>query len=216
MVQWYSYGGSWKWVTILPILSGSLQLLFVICFCIPSYVHQQLLSLDCQNFVHYNSLVFFYLSRELSWCRVSFLKGDLQFSKMFKNTIFFGCVDITVHWKTFHPFNPPPPIFSLSSSTPPYRIFFQPSSSLYPSILSILLGVHSKQSSVLIRFAWLGGEPSFSAVSSYCSYIQCFGSGSGLDTESVGSLDLDPGRLKNVPQNKKNIRNLPEELGRPL
>jgi hypothetical protein len=31
--------------------------LFAICFCIPSYVHQQLLSLDCQNFVHYNSLV---------------------------------------------------------------------------------------------------------------------------------------------------------------
>jgi hypothetical protein len=45
--------------TILPILIGIVQLLFAICFCIHSYVHQQLLSLDCQNFVHYNSLVFF-------------------------------------------------------------------------------------------------------------------------------------------------------------
>jgi hypothetical protein len=43
----------------MPILIGILKLLFAICFCIPSCVHQQLLSLDCQNFVHYNSLVFF-------------------------------------------------------------------------------------------------------------------------------------------------------------
>jgi hypothetical protein len=36
------------------------QAVFAICFCIPSYVQQQqLLSLDCQNFVQYNSLVFF-------------------------------------------------------------------------------------------------------------------------------------------------------------
>jgi hypothetical protein len=40
-------------------LIGILKLLFAICFCIPSYVQQQLLSLDCQNVVHYNSLVFF-------------------------------------------------------------------------------------------------------------------------------------------------------------
>ncbi len=39
------------------ILIGILKLLFAICFIIPSYVQQQLLSLDCQNFVHYNSLV---------------------------------------------------------------------------------------------------------------------------------------------------------------
>jgi hypothetical protein len=61
-----------------------LKLLFAICFCIPSYVQQQLLSLDCQNFVHYNSLVFFYLSWELSWCRVSVLKEDLQFKKILR------------------------------------------------------------------------------------------------------------------------------------
>jgi hypothetical protein len=44
---------------LLPILIGIGQLLFAICFCIPSNVNQQLLLLDCQNFVHYNSLVFF-------------------------------------------------------------------------------------------------------------------------------------------------------------
>jgi hypothetical protein len=79
LVQLYSYGGSWKWVTIPLILIGILKLLFAICLCIPSYVRQQLLSLDCQNFVNYNSQVFFYLSWELSWCRVSFLEGNLQF-----------------------------------------------------------------------------------------------------------------------------------------
>ncbi len=88
VAQWYSYGGSWKWVTILHILIGIVQLLFGIC--IPSYVHKQLLSLDCQNLVNYNSLMFFYPSWELSWCRVSFLKGDLQFSTFFKNTICKG------------------------------------------------------------------------------------------------------------------------------
>ena len=45
-----------------------LKLLFAICFCIPSYVQQQLLSLDCQNFVHYNSLVFLpILGTPLRW-----------------------------------------------------------------------------------------------------------------------------------------------------
>jgi hypothetical protein len=34
--------------------------------------------------------VFFYLSWELSWCRILVLKGDLQFSKIFKNTICIG------------------------------------------------------------------------------------------------------------------------------
>ncbi len=47
VAQWYSYGGSWKWVTILSILVGMVHLLSAICFCISSYVHQQLHSLDC-------------------------------------------------------------------------------------------------------------------------------------------------------------------------
>ncbi len=53
MAQWYSYGGSWKWVTILSILVGMVHLLSDICFCISSYLHQQLHSLDCQLFLYY-------------------------------------------------------------------------------------------------------------------------------------------------------------------
>jgi hypothetical protein len=71
---------------ILPILIGIVQLLFAICFCIPSNVHQQLLLLDCQNFVHYSVQLssVFYLSWELSLGRISFLKEDLQFSKLLR------------------------------------------------------------------------------------------------------------------------------------
>jgi hypothetical protein len=74
VAQLNSYGGSWKWVSILTILAGSVQLLSANCFCIPSYVHQQLHSLDFQNFVHYNFPVFF-----ISWCWVSFLKETYNF-----------------------------------------------------------------------------------------------------------------------------------------
>ncbi len=35
------------------------QLLFAICFSIPTYVHHQLHSFDCQKFGHHNSLVIF-------------------------------------------------------------------------------------------------------------------------------------------------------------
>jgi hypothetical protein len=45
--------------TAYPTVVGIVQLLFALCFRIPSYVHQQLHSLDCQNFVHHNSLEFF-------------------------------------------------------------------------------------------------------------------------------------------------------------
>ncbi len=90
------------------------MLLFAICFCIPSYVHQQLLSLDCQNFVHYISLVFFYLSWELSWCRIPFLKGDLQFKKFFQNTISIGLCKLKCTEKRFILL--PPSIFFLSLS----------------------------------------------------------------------------------------------------
>ncbi len=79
VAQWYSYGGSWKWVTILSILVGMVHLLSDICFCISSYVHQQLHSLDCQHFVHYISLVLFTFLRKPHGCRVSFLKGTYNF-----------------------------------------------------------------------------------------------------------------------------------------
>ncbi len=44
VAQWYWYGGSWKWVTILSILVGMVHL----------HMYTQL---DCQHFVHYISLV---------------------------------------------------------------------------------------------------------------------------------------------------------------
>ncbi len=48
----------------------------------------------------------FYLSLELSWCRVSFLKGDLQFSKFLKNTICIGLCKLKCTEKRFIPFLP--------------------------------------------------------------------------------------------------------------
>ncbi len=84
VAQWYSYGGSWKWVTILPILIGILQLLFAICFCIPSYVHQQLLSLDCQNFVPYNSLEFFTCLGNSPGAGFHFWKRTYNFQNCFR------------------------------------------------------------------------------------------------------------------------------------
>ncbi len=114
VAHWNSCGGSWKWVTILPILVRTVLLLFAICFFIPSFVHQQLHSLDCQHFVHHNSLAFFYLSRDLSWCTVTFLKGDLQFTKLFQNTICTGVCKFKCTEKRFILL--PPSIFSLNLS----------------------------------------------------------------------------------------------------
>ncbi len=48
----------------------------------------------------------FYLSLELSWCRVSFLKGYLQFSKFLKNTICIGLCKLKCTEKRFIPFSP--------------------------------------------------------------------------------------------------------------
>ncbi len=48
----------------------------------------------------------FYLSSELSWFRVSFLKGDLQFSKFLKNTICIGLCKLKCTEKRFIPFFP--------------------------------------------------------------------------------------------------------------
>ncbi len=52
MVTWKFYDGSSKRITILSILVRSDQLLSAICFCIPSYVHQQLHLLNFQNRAH--------------------------------------------------------------------------------------------------------------------------------------------------------------------
>jgi hypothetical protein len=61
----------------------------------------------------------FYLSWELSWCRISFLKGDLQFSKFLKNTICKGFCKLKCTEKRSSLL--PPSIFSLSLS--PHREF---------------------------------------------------------------------------------------------
>ncbi len=98
VIQWNSYGGIWKWVTILSILVGMVQLLSVIC-CISSYVHQQLHSLDCQHFVHYNSLILFTYLRTPHGAGFHFWRW--QFVRV-------QYVHSKVHWKIFHPFYPPP------------------------------------------------------------------------------------------------------------
>ena len=55
----------------------------------------------------------FFLSWELSWCRVSFLKGDLQFSKFSKNTICISLCKLKCTEKRFIPFTPHPPFSPL-------------------------------------------------------------------------------------------------------
>ncbi len=93
----------------------------------------------------------FYLSWELSWRRVSFSKGDLQFSKNFKNTICIGLCKLKCTEKRFIPFTPS--IFSLSLSSmnihATWNVLYHTSLRNYavfslqvPSILSILLGGH--------------------------------------------------------------------------
>ncbi len=86
---------------ILSILVGMVQLLSAICFCLSSYVQQQLHSLGCQTFVHYNSLVFFLPISGPLIVQGFIFEGDLQFTNFFKKKI------CEVHWKTFHPYYPP-------------------------------------------------------------------------------------------------------------
>ncbi len=67
------------------------------CFCIPSYVHQQLFSLDCQNLQYYNSLVFFLpiLGTPLVQGFI-FERGPTIF-KIVKEHNLYMCVHIKVH-----------------------------------------------------------------------------------------------------------------------
>ncbi len=73
-------------------------------------MQQQLLSLDCQNFVHYKSLVFLpilgtLLVQGFSFERLRKLKV-LKFSKFFKNTICIGLCKLKCTKKRFIPFTP--------------------------------------------------------------------------------------------------------------
>jgi hypothetical protein len=81
------------------------QLLFAICFCIRSYVHQQLLSLDCQNFVQLYLYCCLPILGTLLVQGFSF-ERDLQFSKFFKNTICIGLCKLKCTEKRFIPFTP--------------------------------------------------------------------------------------------------------------
>ena len=83
MVTWKFYDGSSKRITILSILVRSDKLLSTICFCIPSYVHQQLHLLNFQNLAH-AILYFFFLSlqpcvwsTEVAGCREMCQYGGL-------------------------------------------------------------------------------------------------------------------------------------------
>jgi hypothetical protein len=89
----------------MPILVGIVQLLFANCFCIPSYVHQRLHSLDCQNFVHHNSLVFLLILGPLLVQGFIFERGPTIY-KIVSEYNLYRCVHIKVHLKTFHPFYP--------------------------------------------------------------------------------------------------------------
>jgi hypothetical protein len=97
----------------------------------------------------------FYLSLELSWCRVSFLKGDLQFSKFLKNTICIGLCKLKCTEERFIPFTPlhclpefvPHTEFKGRPEDAKWNVHnhtsfrnYAPFSLQVPSILSILLG----------------------------------------------------------------------------
>ncbi len=96
--------------------------------------------------LYITTLVFFYLSWDLSWRRVSFLKGDLQFSKLFKNTICRGLCTLKCTEKRFIPFTGPP--FS-PLICPPYRI-------LRKEALNMPTGMYS-----VIRFSEIMRHPAF-------------------------------------------------------
>ena len=100
----------------------------------------------------------FYLSLEFSWCRVSFLKGDLQFSKFLKNTICIGLCKLKCTEKRFIPFTPllflpefvPHTEFKGRPEDTKWNVLYHTALRNYaaislqvPSILSILLGLYN-------------------------------------------------------------------------
>ncbi len=134
--------------------------------------------------------MFFYLSLELSWCRASFLKRDLQFSKFLKNTICIGLCKLKCTEKCFIPF---PPLYFLPEFVPhtefkgrsedtKWNVLYHTAPRNYaanslqvPSILSILLGLDSGEVSVgggEVRAGVGGGGVK---VQKYTSVIQCSG-----------------------------------------
>ncbi len=122
----------------------------------------------------------FYLSWELCWCRVSFLKGDLQFSKLFKNTICIGVCTFKCTEKHFIPFTPlnflpefvphtefkgSPEYVSWNVLCYTYLRNYASFSLQVPSILSILLGCIHKSRDTCME---CHHSPSPSAIFMYC------------------------------------------------
>ncbi len=77
----------------------------VVCFCIPLYVHQQLLSHDCQYFAHITLQCFLPILGTLLVQGFIFERGPTIF-KMLKNTICIGVCTIKCAEKPFIPFTP--------------------------------------------------------------------------------------------------------------
>jgi hypothetical protein len=154
LVQWYSYGGSWTWVTLLPILNGILKLLFAFVFvflhmCTNNSFHLIIKIL----YIQFSSV--FLPILETLLVQGFILNGDLQFSKFLKNTICIGLCKLKCTEKRFIPLTPLH--FSLSLS--PIKEFkgrpeaatwivlyhtsfrnYKAISLQVPSLLSILLG----------------------------------------------------------------------------
>ena len=108
----------------------------------------------------------FHLSWKISWCRVSVLKEDLQFSTFFKNTICIGLCKLKCTEKRFIPFTPlhflpefvPHTEFKERPEDAKWNVLnhtsfrnYAPFSLQVPSILSILLGAGSQPMSTAVH-----------------------------------------------------------------
>jgi hypothetical protein len=128
--------------------------------------------------------VFFYLSLELSWCRVSFLKGDLQFSKFLKNTICIGLCKLKCTEKRFIPFSllhflpefVPHTEFKGRPEDTKWNVLYHTALKNYaaislqvPAILSILLGYRGV---TVLRSGWIFGNSLDCALQSPLDYLE--------------------------------------------
>ncbi len=128
------------------------------------FVFLHMCSNNCLHLIvkilYITTLQCFYLSWELSWCRVSVLKGDLQFLKFLKNTISIGLCKLKCTEKRFMPFTPlhflpqfvPHTEFKGRTEYATWNVLYHTSFRNYaaislqvPSILSILLGINIKE-----------------------------------------------------------------------
>ncbi len=154
------------------------QLVFSSC-CLPFvFVFLHMCTNNCFHFIikilYIQLSSVFYLFWELSWCRVSFLKGDHQFSKFLKNTICIGLCKLKCTEKRFIPFTllhflpqfVPHTEFKGRPEAATWNVLYHTSFRNYatislqvPSILSILLAFFSLSGNgtlCLCQLAWEG------------------------------------------------------------